>query len=104
MADIQFNLRIPEELKEKIKEAALENGRSINAEAQMRLEQSFTDIPSDQVATRYEKIVEDLLVHLMGNLESKGVHADTLRGALKVTRTQVFPDFKPNDDNSVNNK
>ncbi|WP_312102100.1 Arc family DNA-binding protein [Acinetobacter venetianus] len=43
MADIQFNLRIPEELKVKIKEAAAENGRSINAEAQMRLEQSFTD-------------------------------------------------------------
>lgn len=41
MADVQFNLRIPEKLKDKIKEAALKNGRSINAEAQMRLEQSF---------------------------------------------------------------
>ncbi|ADX03190.1 MULTISPECIES: Arc family DNA-binding protein [Acinetobacter] len=41
MADIQFNLRIPEELKEKIKQAATESGRSINAEAQYRLEQSF---------------------------------------------------------------
>ncbi|MFI7959831.1 Arc family DNA-binding protein, partial [Acinetobacter baumannii] len=37
MADIQFNLRIPEELKEKIKQAATESGRSINAEAQYRL-------------------------------------------------------------------
>ncbi|MPW43379.1 Arc family DNA-binding protein [Acinetobacter guerrae] len=43
MADIQFNLRVPEELKEKIKEAASESGRSINAEAQYRLEQSFED-------------------------------------------------------------
>ncbi|MEB8381431.1 Arc family DNA-binding protein [Acinetobacter junii] len=43
MADIQFNLRIPEELKDKIKEAATDNGRSINAEAQYRLEQSFSD-------------------------------------------------------------
>ncbi|EOQ68836.1 MULTISPECIES: Arc family DNA-binding protein [Acinetobacter calcoaceticus/baumannii complex] len=43
MADIQFNLRIPEELKEKIKEAAIDSGRSINAEAQTRLEQTFFD-------------------------------------------------------------
>jgi len=43
MADIQFNLRIPEELKEKIKQAATESGRSINAEAQYRLEESFSE-------------------------------------------------------------
>lgn len=51
MADIQFNLRIPEGLKEKIKEAAVENGRSINAEAQYRLEQSFSDnhIAEDEI-------------------------------------------------------
>lgn len=46
MADIQFNLRIPEELKEQIKEAATKSGRSINAEAQMRLEESFKRTPS----------------------------------------------------------
>ena len=49
MPDIQFNLRIPEELKEKIKESAIENGRSINAEAQYRLEQSFTNSTSVEV-------------------------------------------------------
>ena len=42
MTDVQFNLRIPEELKEKVKKAAQESGRSINAEAQYRLEQSFS--------------------------------------------------------------
>ena len=41
MADVQFNLRIPDELKERVKSAAKESGRSINAEAQYRLEQSF---------------------------------------------------------------
>jgi len=41
MADVQFNLRIPEELKDKVKGAAKESGRSINAEAQYRLEKSF---------------------------------------------------------------
>lgn len=43
MADIQFNLRIPEELKNKIKEAASKSGRSINAEAQIRLEATFKE-------------------------------------------------------------
>ncbi len=40
-SDVQFNLRIPSELKEKVKRAAEQSGRSINAEAQYRLEQSF---------------------------------------------------------------
>lgn len=39
--DVQFNLRIPSILKDKVKQAALESGRSINAEAQYRLEKSF---------------------------------------------------------------
>lgn len=39
--DVQFNLRIPITLKDKVKNAAKESGRSINAEAQHRLEQSF---------------------------------------------------------------
>lgn len=47
MTDIQFNLRIPKELKEKIKDAATENGRSINAEAQYRLEKSFEFLIDD---------------------------------------------------------
>lgn len=41
MATIQFNLRVPEELKSKIDEASQNSGRSINAEATYRLEQSF---------------------------------------------------------------
>lgn len=37
----QFNLRIPEDLKEAIEIAAKSNGRSMNAEIVARLEQSF---------------------------------------------------------------
>ena len=48
MADVQFNLRIPEELKDKVRDAAKESGRSINAEAQYRLEQSFNNISNDE--------------------------------------------------------
>jgi len=39
--DIQFNLRIPEELKNKVDAAAKANQRSINAEATSRLYDSF---------------------------------------------------------------
>lgn len=39
--DIQFNLRIPSELKQQIVDAAKRNSRSINAEAQLRLERTF---------------------------------------------------------------
>jgi len=40
--DPQMNLRVPMELKEKIEKSAFDSGRSINAEAVFRLEQSFT--------------------------------------------------------------
>lgn len=39
--DPQMNLRVPMELKEKIEKTALENGRTITAEAVYRLEESF---------------------------------------------------------------
>ncbi len=39
--DPQFNLRVPQELKQQVEDAAKESGRSINAEAVFRLEQSF---------------------------------------------------------------
>lgn len=45
--DVQFNLRIPSELKQLIVDAAKKNSRSINAEAQLRLERTFEldDLP-----------------------------------------------------------
>lgn len=39
--DIQFNLRVPPALKQKIKDARKTSNRSINKEATFRLEQSF---------------------------------------------------------------
>lgn len=63
--DVQFNLRIPATLKDKVKEAAKESGRSINAEAQFRLEQSFTNSslnnPQDTLSQidRVLKIIKD---------------------------------------------
>lgn len=39
--DLQMNLRVPVELKEKIEKTAFDNGRTITAEAVFRLEESF---------------------------------------------------------------
>lgn len=51
--DPQMNLRVPMELKENIEKAALENGRTITAEAVYRLEQSFS---SKNQPTNYSEI------------------------------------------------
>lgn len=40
--EVQFNLRVPHELKEKVKTSAFDNNRSINAEAILRLHDSFS--------------------------------------------------------------
>ena len=57
--DIQFNLRIPEELKAKIDAAAKANQRSINAEATSRLYDSFD--MNNNIQVEEEKIVENFL-------------------------------------------
>lgn len=64
--EIQFNLRIPKELKEQVEISAKQNNRSINAEATSRLENSFLvnhiDI-HDSI-----KSLEDLLIkHKVSN-------------------------------------
>ncbi len=45
MAVVQFNLRVPQELKDKIEEASKKSGRSINAEAAYRLERGLLPTP-----------------------------------------------------------
>lgn len=41
--DPQYKLRLPQELKDQVEEAAKQSGRSMNAEIVARLEQSFTE-------------------------------------------------------------
>ena len=55
--DPQMNLRVPMELKERIEKAALENGRTITAEAVYRLEESFS-----QNLSAVEKIPTEVLM------------------------------------------
>lgn len=58
--DVQFNLRIPLELKQQIADAAKNNSRSVNAEAQMRLEGSFDnkDFKPKILVTDYDGLHE----------------------------------------------
>ena len=57
--DIQFNLRVPSELKEKIEVSAQHNNRSINAEAVSRLYNSFSE--SQQNLSASIKAFEEML-------------------------------------------
>ncbi|EPZ6108493.1 TPA: Arc family DNA-binding protein [Pseudomonas aeruginosa] len=59
-SDPQFNLRIPEELKELVVAAARENKRSATAEILARLERSFTE-PNDLGWTDIERLRDEEL-------------------------------------------
>lgn len=61
--DAQFNLRMPSLLRRKVTAAAKENGRSVTAEINSRLESSFSDDqPVGAVAAR--EIIERATVLL----------------------------------------
>ena len=77
--DIQFNLRIPEELKNKVDDAAKANQRSINAEATSRLYDSF--VMNDNIQVEAAKIVEKFL-RSRSPTERKKVVAERLRFVL----------------------
>lgn len=57
--DIQFNLRIPEDLKSKIDEAAKVNQRSINSETMSRLYDSF--VMDNNIHLEAAKVIENFL-------------------------------------------
>ena len=60
--DPQMNLRVPMELKEKIEKTALENGRTITAEAVFRLEQSFNNqvVVNDEMLSKMNNLLDRL--------------------------------------------
>lgn len=65
--DPQMNLRVPMELKENIEKAALDNGRTITAEAVFRLEQSFRNEFGDLENLPLEKLLAIVLKKLENN-------------------------------------
>jgi hypothetical protein len=64
--DPQFNLRVPIELKQQVENAARESGRSINAEAVFRLEQSFRNEVGDLESVPTEELMKELAKRLDG--------------------------------------
>lgn len=82
--DVQFNLRIPAALKDKVKDAAKESGRSINSEAQYRLEQSFNQPYIDTVSDAIiAELLEGTVSKLLGAIKDQGVAEDKIHGALQ---------------------
>ncbi|MGU3290211.1 Arc family DNA-binding protein [Acinetobacter radioresistens] len=64
--DPQFNLRVPQELKQQVEDAAKESGRSINAEAVFRLEQSFRNEMGGLESIPTEELMKELAKRLDG--------------------------------------
>ncbi len=65
--DQQFPLRLPPELREKLEEAAKQSGRSKNAEAVYRLEQSF-ETDNENLSPLPEKIIYEITNILSNNM------------------------------------
>ncbi|MFW1950549.1 Arc family DNA-binding protein [Acinetobacter beijerinckii] len=65
--DQQFPLRLPPELKEKLEDAAKQSGRSKNAEAVYRLEQSF-EIDNENLSPLPEKTIHEITNILSNNM------------------------------------
>lgn len=53
--DVQTNLRLPADLKDKLQEAALENNRSLSAEVVVRLRSTFQALPAFVSAMRQQQ-------------------------------------------------
>lgn len=85
--DVQFNLRIPAELKAKIEDAARTNNRSINAEAMNRLEQSFRiqeSLPdiTEQAGKLLNQAIVETLEDVLVRLTRRGVSDQVIKDAL----------------------
>lgn len=98
MADIQFNLRIPADLKDRIAEAAKENNRSINAEAQSRLEQSFDkkNIDFSDLITRQEETIQYMrILHEQNKLLSQQLETEQKRNEKRFSKLNVLVGLEP---------
>ncbi|MDU4393281.1 Arc family DNA-binding protein [Acinetobacter ursingii] len=80
--DQQFPLRLPPELKEKLENACKESGRSKNAEAVYRLEQSFENNQSSYIEAFTEASVK-VISHVMTSLKESGLSDEQIRFVLQ---------------------
>lgn len=61
---VQYQLRLPEYLRDKVKESANTHNRSMNADIVARLQQSFSDSSNltDIERSNYEKLKHDIYI------------------------------------------
>lgn len=87
--DPQMNLRVPMELKEKIEKTALENGRTITAEAVYRLEQSFkinnlqSSLP-EKTIHEITNIITNKMMKVIFELQDLGVNNEITKKAFSI--------------------
>ncbi len=65
--DPQLKLRLPQQLKDKVDQAAKDSGRSINAELVQRIEQSFlstSDNERDALIEQQQQVIKNTLAQL----------------------------------------
>ncbi|WP_291370340.1 MULTISPECIES: Arc family DNA-binding protein [unclassified Acinetobacter] len=81
--DPQVNFRIPAELKDKLDNAAKENGRTITAELILRLEMTFDQ--DDQVSELVERInkLEDDIHGLNEDNRELGYRVDRIESGMR---------------------
>lgn len=60
---VQYQLRLPEELRDKIKDSAKTHNRSMNADIVARLEQSFEAKPELVPASSYQALYEEYKIN-----------------------------------------
>lgn len=70
-SDPQYKLRLPEELRDKIKESASTHNRSMNADIVARLEQSFEAVAAltDLERADYEELKQELTQELKKDMK-----------------------------------
>lgn len=68
---VQYQLRLPQELRDKIKESAGEHNRSMNADIVARLEQSFEAVAAltDLERVDYEELKQELTQELKRDMK-----------------------------------
>lgn len=60
---VQYQLRLPEELRDEIKESAKKHNRSMNADIVARLEQSFETGPELVSASSYQALYKEYKIN-----------------------------------------
>jgi len=79
-----MGVRIPDELKEKVSSSARENGRSMNAEIVSIIERSFTEGPSQDIAS-----LKEIISHLQQIIALKDQIIASNEGSISSQRETI---------------